>query len=565
MTQNTKAKNIWHLSLFTATIIVINLLSTNWFFRLDLTSEKRYTLSENTRELFNDLSETFFIKVYLDGDLNIGFKKLSKASQELLDELRIYGGKHVQYRFIDPNQGSKKEKEATLNELSKLGLSPQQVFEKTADGRNTQSLVYPYAVIHYNGLQLPVSLLENIQGFSGAENLNKSIESLEFKFTDAVRRLITKEKPKIAFIEGHGELDELDVLDITDQLSQYYQVERGILGSNPDILNPYKAVIIAKPQSKFSESDKFILDQYLMKGGRIMWLVDAVNITLDSLRKAGETIGLMSDLNIEDQLFKYGIRINPVLLQDIQAAMIPVSMATQNQKPRIVPAPWLYNPLLIPQPNHSISRNMNVVQGEFVSYIDTVNTQLNLKRTVLLRTSRYTKADQIPVFVSLAFVNEKPDRRTFNKSFLPVSILQEGSFPSVFQNRLIPKNIQLGSDSIRSWSTTTKMIVVADGDMIKNKVRFKDTNPQVLPLGHDELTKQTFGNKEFLINAINYLCDDEGWMDLRARTYTLRLLDKNKIANESTKWKLINLLLPILLLVLLGIGNILYRKSTFTK
>jgi ABC-2 type transport system permease protein len=565
MTQNTKTKNIWHLVLLTASVIVINLMSTNWFFRIDLTSEKRYTLSESTKQLLTDLPETFFIKVYLDGNLNVGFKKLSRSTHELLNELRIYGGKHIHYRFIDPNQGNKKEKEALYNELSRLGLSPQQVFEKTADGRNTQSFVYPYAIVHYNGIQLPISLLENIQGFSGAENLNKSIEALEFKFTDAVRRLITKEKPKIAFIEGHAELDELDVLDITDHLSQYYQVERGVLGSDPDILNPYKAVIIAKPQSKFSESDKFILDQYLMKGGRIMWLVDAVNITLDSLRKAGETIGLMSDLNIEDQLFKYGIRINPVLLQDIQAAMIPVSMSTKDQKPRIVPAPWLYNPLLIPQPDHPISRNMNVVQGEFVSFIDTVNSQLNLKRSVLLKTSRFTKADQVPIFVSLAFVNEKPDRKAFNQSFLPVSILQEGHFPSVFKNRLVPKNIKLGSNNIRTLSTPTKMIVIADGDIIKNRVRFKDTNPQVLPLGYDELTKQTFGNKDFLINAINYLCDDEGWMNLRARTYTLRLLDKNKITNESTKWKLINLLLPVLLLLLMGIGVMIYRKYTYSK
>ncbi len=322
-----------------------------------------------------------------------------------------------------------------------MNLSPQSVFEKKEDGRNSTSYVYPYAVINYNDFQLPVNLLENIKGYSGAENLNKSIESLEYKFTDAVRRLTLNEKIKIAFLEGHGELDELDVLDITDHLSQYYQVDRGVLGSDPAILDPYKAIIIAKPQKKFSESDKFIIDQYIMNGGKVLWLVDAVNITVDSLRKTSETIGLYSDINLDDQLFKYGVRINPVLLQDVQASMIPVTVS-DGGKPKIVPAPWLYNPLLTPIPKHPVTKNLNVVKGEFVSSIDTVNSQLPLKRNVLLQTSRYTKSDQIPVFVSLNFVNEKPVQKEFNKSHLPVAVIEEGVFPSVFQNRMIPERIE---------------------------------------------------------------------------------------------------------------------------
>lgn len=560
-----KSKNIWQLVMLIVGVVVINYVATSWFFRLDLTSEKRYSLNDNTKDLLVGLDETIFIKIYLEGDLNVGFKKLSQATYELLNEFRVFGGSEIQYSFIDPSSGSQAEKKSLLKELEELGMSPQQVFEKTEDGRNTASFVYPYAVVYYNGIQLPINLLENIQGFSGAENLNKSIEALEYKFTDAFRRVLTQEKPKIAFLEGHGELDELDVLDITDQLSQYYQVERGVIGSDPDILKPYKALIIAKPQKKFSEKDKFVIDQYMMNGGHIMWLVDAVNITLDSLRKESETVGLISNLNIEDQLFKYGVRINPVLIQDLQAAMIPVTVTSEGQKPRIVPAPWLYSPLLIPQPNHSISRNMNVVRGEFVSSIDTVNSQLNINRTVLLRTSRYSKEDKVPVFVTLGFVNEKPDQRAFTQSFIPVSVVQEGVFTSVFENRMIPESISPKPPKIKTESVYTKMIVVADGDIIKNKVRFKNTNPQVLPLGYDELTKQNFGNKDFILDAVNYLCDDDGWMNLRGRSYTLRLLDKTKLANESFKWKMINVVLPVLLIFMLGLFMIVYRKYKYTR
>ncbi len=564
MSGNIKSKNIWQLVVLLVAIVVVNMVVSNWFFRIDLTSEKRYSLSENTKELLAGLDDAIFVKVYLEGDLNVGFTKLSKATYEMLNEFRIYGGRNIEFKYIDPSKGTKKEKEAILKELKELGLNPQQVFEKKEDGRNTTSYVYPYAIVFYNGIQLPISLLENIQGFSGAENLNKSIESLEFKFTDAIRRVIIEDKPRIAFLEGHGELDELDVLDITDHLSHYYQVDRGVIGKDPGILNPYKAIIIAKPQKQFSETDKFVIDQYMMNGGRVMWLVDAVNVTLDSLRKSRETIGLMSDLNIEDQLFKYGVRINPVLIQDIQAAMIPITVSTGGQS-RIVPAPWLYSPLLIPQPNHAISKNMNVVMGEFVSSIDTVNSQLDIKRTVLLRTSRYSKTEQVPVFVTLGFVNEKPDRRTFNKSFMPVSIIQEGIFNSVFENRLIPQDINPKPAEIKSKSIHTKMIVVADGDLIKNKVRFKTTNPKILPLGYDELTKQSFGNKDFILNAVNYLCDDDGWMDLRARSYTLRLLDKSKIAEDSFYWKIINVLLPVMLILIAGAIFTFYRKHKYTR
>ena len=558
-----KIKDIRNLIILVFAIVLLNLLAASWFFRLDLTSEKRYSLSDNTKELLAHIDEPIVIEVYLEGDLNVDFSKFAKATRELMNEFSIYGGRNIEYQFIDPAGGTQKENKQKLDELVELGLNPQPVFEQEEDGRNTTTYVYPYALLIVNETRLPINLLENIKGFSGVENLNKSIEGLEFKFTDAIRRITLNEKPKIAFLEGHGELDELDVMDITDHLSQYYQVERGVIGKDPSILNPYKAIIIAKPQTQFSESDKFVIDQYMMKGGRVMWLVDAVNITLDSLRSATETVGLMADLNIGDQLFKYGVRINPVLIQDIQAAMIPITVRGAGGEPKIIPAPWLYSPLLVPQPNHPISRNMNVVQGEFVSSIDTVNSQLNINRTILLRTSRYAKADQVPVFVSLGFVNETPDRNTFTQSFMPVAIIQEGIFESVFQNRMMPQDISPQPLEVKTESQPTKMIVVADGDLIKNEVRFKNSNPKIMPLGYDQLSGQTFGNKDFILNAVNYLCDDSGWMNLRARSYTLRLLDKNKVADESLYWKIINIVLPLLIILALGLVFTFYRRYRY--
>ncbi len=565
MRKKIKSRTIKQSLIIIITLILINIIGSEWFFRLDLTSEKRYSLSENTKELFANNQDTISIKIFLDGDLNIGFQKLSKATRELLYECKVYGRNRLHIEFIDPQEGTKKEKQEISELFKKLDLHPQTVFEKTEDGRNTRSLVYPYAIVEIKDYQLPINLLENIQGYSGKENLNKSIEELEYKFTDAIRRLTTPERPKIAFLEGQGELDEVDVIDITDELSKYYQVDRGKIGTDPHILDPYKAIIIAKPQKKFSESDKFIIDQYFMHGGKILWLVDAVNITLDSLRQAGATIGLYSDINISDQLFKYGVRINPVLIRDIQCGMIPITVPGKDQQPQITPAPWLFNPLLIPNSQHAISRNMNMIEGEFTSSIDTVNAGLKLKRTVLLETSRYSRTDQVPVYVSLSFVNNKTRREDFTQSHLPVAVIEEGIFPSVFQNRLIPQNIDKSYTKIKQQSSPTQMIVIADGDLIKNKVHNKSSNPQILPLGYDELSNQTFGNKDFITNAVNYLCDDDGWMELRARSYKLRILDRSKISDDSLKWKIINLAIPLALIFLLAICISVIRKIKYSK
>ena len=558
-------KSITHLAITLAAILIVNFIADSLFFRVDLTSEKRYTLTNITKAFIKSLDEDILIKVYLSGDLNPGFKRLSKATKEMLDEFDVYSSL-LQYEFIDPNEGTKKEKTAFIEHLEKTGLQPYPVIETKEDGRKTQSYVFPYAIIFFKGKEIPVNLLDNIQGVSGLENLNRSIEGLEFKLINTLRKLVTKNKPAIAFLEGHGELDELDVIDITHELSQNYRVERGQLSGDVNELNNYKTIIIAKPHKPFSEKDKFVIDKYLMQGGRILWLVDAVNITLDSLIKSTQTMGMWAELNLDDILFKYGVRVNPVLIEDIQAGRIPINLAPTGSTPKFVPVPWLYSPLLTPSQSHPVSRNINLVRADFASYIDTVGENIQLIRTPLLHTSQFTKTTQVPLLVTLASVNQKPQKKEFNKSFLPVAYALQGIFPSVFANRPIPKGIKNNSTTTSApLSKPTKMIIIADGDIIRNDVKFKDSNPRILPLGYDELTHQTYGNKQFIINAIDYLSDDEGWMELRSRSFTLRLLDKEKLSSETSFWKWLNIIFPVLMVIISGIIFIFLRKKRYTK
>lgn len=558
---NIRNKDLRQLVLVIAGVVLINLISATYFFRIDLTAEKRYTLAPVTRNFLRNLDKEILVKIYLTGELNVGFAKLSKATKEMLDEIRYVSGSNLQYEIIDPNTNVD-----AANTLKEFGLSAVPVFETAADGRKIQSRVYPYAVFRVDGYEAPVNLLENMPGLSGAENLNISMESLEYKMMDVLRRLMGEERTAVAFLEGHGELDELDVMDITDELSAYYQVDRGSLTDDPFILDAYKVLIVAKPQVPFSQKDKFVIDQYVMRGGRVLWLVDAVNVTLDSLRRSTQTVGLATDLNISDMLFRYGVRINPVLLQDIQSAMIPINVSARGETPRLVPVPWLFNPLLNTAMHHPVTRHVNVVKSEFVSSIDTVGAQSDVVKEVLLTTGRYTREMSVPVFITLALVNEKPEREDFRSAYIPVAVSMDGVFQSAFTNRPVPPGINIKPSEIKQNSEPTRMIVVADGDIIRNEVRLKHSgSPQVVPLGFDEMSNQTFGNKQFILNAVNYLADDQGWMALRGRNYELRLLDRDKLASEINFWKTLNIVLPVILLLAAGLIIPFWRRKRFSK
>lgn len=558
-------KDIFRFLILLVTVTGINYLASSWIFRFDLTAEKRFSLADITKDFLTGMDEPVFAKVYLEGDLNVGFERLSRSVEEKLNEFRVYAGSNVDYQYVDLSENSNDAKRARKH-LSELGVKPVPVFETNEDGSRKRTLVYPFVVFQKNDKEVAVNLLENMPGRSGAENLNASIEGLEYKFTDALRRLLMTEKRKIAFLEGHGELDELDVIDATDALSRYYQVDRGNPGNNPDMLKPYEAVIIARPTEAFTESEKFVIDQYIMNGGRVLWMVDAINASLDSLQNTMQTVGLPLDVNLNDQLFRYGFRINPTLVQDVQAGVIPVNVAPPGESSRFVPMPWIFNPLLNTNSQHPATRHVNLVKGEFVSSVDTVGADLPTTVTPLLRTSSHSREMQSPVFISLAHVEEQPRRENFPQSYISVGYASEGVFPSVFKHRPVPPGVNFPVEKRRDESVPTKMIVVGDGDIIKNDVRRRETgNPRIIPLGFDEATNQTYGNKNFILNAINYLTDDEGWMDLRTRNYQLRLLNRDKVANESVKWKAINLGIPLLLVILAGVVVPFVRKKRFGR
>jgi ABC-2 type transport system permease protein len=546
-------------------VIVINILISNIIIRADLTQEKRFTLAGITKDFLSEMEAPVFAHVYLEGDLNAGFERLSRSVKEKLDEFGIYAGNNLDYQFVDPTKDNDDAKGA-LERMEDHDLSPVPVYEAKEDGSRKRTLVYPYLVFQKDSFEIAVNLLENMPGLSGAENLNASIEELEYKFTDAMRRLTVNDQRKIAFLEGHGELGEIDVIDITKELSKYYQVDRGNPGVNPEMLQPYEAVIIARPTQEFTEPEKFAIDQYIMQGGRVLWLIDAINASMDSLRHTSQTVGLPLDLNLNDQLFRYGFRINADLVQDVQAGLIPVNVAPPGQSSRFVPMPWIFNPILNTNSMHPVTRNVKPVRAEFASSVDTVGENLETTSAPLLQTSRHSRIMQSPVYISLAHVQEEPIRENFPQSFIPIAYVSEGRFPSVFAHRPVPPESNYPTHKRRDISKPTKMIVVADGDIIKNEVRRRETsNPRIVPLGFDEVTNQTYGNKQFILNAVNYLTDDEGWMDLRTRNYQLRLLDRDKVANESNFWKWLNMGLPLLLVIIAGVIAPIIRKWRYGR
>ncbi|MBO4806176.1 MAG: gliding motility-associated ABC transporter substrate-binding protein GldG [Paludibacteraceae bacterium] len=560
------AKKIVHIVLLILSTVALYFISEKFFFRLDLTSEKRYSISDNTKRLLEGLEKPLNIKIYLDGDLNPGFLRLKRATKEMLDEFSAYCGSDIDYEFINPSSGATNaEREKNYTELEKRGMRGTMVYDRDNEGKAIQKIIYPWAEINYDGKTLPVCLLKNVAGNSGEENLNISIENLEFGLTDVIRMLYNREVQKIAFIEGHGEFPEPLVYDASQGLSHYYQVDRGSITNDVNILDGYKAIIIAGPESKFTEQEKYVIDQYIMKGGKVLWLLDGSRISLDSLSTNSQTIGIINEVNLEDQLFTYGVRINPVLVQNVQCALVPVNMAREGDQPKYEPSSWYYSPLLMTSPEHPATRNLTPVKSEFTSSIDFVGSELNVKREVLLATSPGSHIQSVPSIVSMDVINVEKNAQYFNiSSRIFVGVAEEGIFPSVFRNRLIPEGIQTKEKTLTE-SKPTKMVFVADADIIRNDVQGSGENMNILPLGFDRYMNQQFGNKDFILNAVNYLTDDDGWMELRNREIKLRLLHKPSVIGLRTFWQTANMVSPLLLLGLFGGIFLFIRKRKYTK
>ena len=559
-------------------VVLVNVIGSYVFTRFDLTSEKRYTLSPTTKEILNDLNDYVYFKVYLEGDFPAGFKKLRRETKEMLDEFRAYS-KFIDYEFINPSESADAaERNETYKQLYQAGLNPTDVVVKNRDGSSKQMVIWPGALVSYrNNTEIAIDLLENQIGQSSEQALNASMQNLEFRLIDAVKKVIRLQKPNIAFIEGHGELSEQEVHDIAQTLAQNYNVVRLEIDGKIDALMhrtqdeesdvkafpSYDAIIIAKPTQPFDERDKFLIDQYIMHGGKVLWMVEPVYATMDSLQSQELTIGLEQDLNLDDMLFKYGVRLNRDLLLDLTCASLPIRTGQVAGQAQLEFFRWYYFPLLQAASEHPMVRNMNAIKADFVSSMDATTSANDIEQVPLLKTSDYTKVSGTPVFITLAMLRQAPDKRMFASKGKNVAYLLKGSFPSLYANRIPQEIAEDNGTNFMEESVPTAMIVVADGDIIRNQIDIKTRKP--LPLGFDQYTQNTYANKEFIENAIGYLVEGEGMIDIRSRELKVRLLDDTKINRERTKWQVVNTLLPIAVIIALGFVMAFIRKKKYSK
>lgn len=570
-----KKSHILQLVLGLVIIIFLNVIGYFFFARIDLTQEKRYTLSESSKKLMSNLEDIVFIRCYLEGDIPSEYKKLRNETKEMLDQFRAYNP-DIEYEFVDPNGfENAKDKNEFYQRLFEKGFSPL-LTTSTNNNSQVQQYIFPYLEITYKGRTTIVPLISSKNGFSGESIINASIQNLEYNLYSAIRSVATQQRGKIAFLYGHGEWEVNNIWDFISSLSEYYDVdsisineklnaltERVYDSVNPNLVkikNKFDCLIVAKPTSIFSYKDLYLIDQYVMHGGKILWLLDPLNVSMDSLQTQANTFAISNFTGVDDILFRYGVKLNTDLVTDMQCAKIPIVTGQyQNNTPQMTYYPWNFFPEINPNSNHIISDKISPVKMEFVSSIDTTNSPA--KKTILLSSSNRTRVLNSPVNVSLQMLKQKQDVSLFNSGAKDVAILLEGEFSSAFKNRLTPE-MELNSQmAYKDFSDTTAMIVIADGDVVRNDFM----NGQLLPLGYDKYTRKMYGNKEFLVNCVNYLCGDEDLIPLRSREVIMRNLDLAKVEREKTAWQIVNVALPIVIIVLFGVLLAVLRKKTFTK
>ena len=570
-----KKSHILQLVLGLVIIIFLNVIGYFFFARIDLTQEKRYTLSESSKKLMSNLEDIVFIRCYLEGDIPSEYKKLRNETKEMLDQFRAYNP-DIEYEFVDPNGfENAKDKNEFYQRLFEKGFSPL-LTTSTNNNSQVQQYIFPYLEITYKGRTTIVPLISSKNGFSSDGIVNASIENLEYNLYTAIRSVATQQRGKVAFLYGHGEWQVENIWDFISSLNEYYTVdsisineklnaltERVYDSVNPNLVkikNKFDCLVIAKPTSIFSYKDLYLIDQYIMHGGKVLWLVDPLLVSMDSLQTQANTFAISNFTGVDDILFRYGVKLNTNLVTDMQCAKIPIVTGQyQNNTPQMTYYPWNFFPEISPNSNHIISDKISPVKMEFASSIDTTNSPA--KKTVLLSSSNRTRVLNSPVNVSLQMLKQKQDASLFNSGAKDVAILLEGEFSSAFKNRLTPE-MELNSQmAYKDFSDTTAMIVIADGDVVRNDFM----NGQLLPLGYDKYTRKMYGNKEFLVNCVNYLCGDEDLIPLRSREVIMRNLDLAKVEREKTAWQIVNVALPIVIIVLFGVLLAVLRKKTFTK
>lgn len=549
-------------------LILINVIASQFFFRIDLTEEKRFSIAESTKNILNDLDNVIYIEIFLEGDMPSDFQRLKQGVKETLDEFKVYAGYNVQYEFRNPSPEGidNKSKQEIFKQIYDRGINPTTLYTNEGDERS-EKIIFPGAIVNYLDQEIPVNFLKYAYNAGTRAQLNQSIEGLEYELISAIRKLSTPRKKRIAFLQGHGELNPVEAEDILNSLDEYYDVRRVRLQSAAngefdgiENLDDFDAIIMAAPDSAFDDRDKFKLDQFIMRGGKALFFVDGMMADMDSIGNNG-SVAISKNLNLDDFFFQLGLRINPTLIQDQLSAYIPLIVGYVGDRPQYQMMQWWYFPVINNFSNHPITRNMAGVYTKFISSIDTIKSP-GVKKTPLAFTSEDTRVLPSPVRLDFNEVRMPPNPGLFNKGKIPVGYLLEGKFKSMFRGRLTKNTVD--KFGFIEGSEDNKIIVFSDGDIIRNDVNSKTSS--AYPLGYDKFTKTTFANKDLIMNCVDYLLDDSGIIQSRNKRVVMRPLNVRKARAESLKWQVINIAVPLFILILFGLTkNYLRRKKYASK
>jgi ABC-2 type transport system permease protein len=538
-------------------LIALNAISSLFYARFDLTKDKRYTLSDASKALVKDLDSPLIIDVFLEGEFPSEFRLLQTEVKQIIEEFQLETT-NIKVNYINPIE-EESTRERNIEELTKSGLEPF-INTDNSTGKVTQDIIFPWAFASYKDETVKISLLKRSITKGLLEQINYSVQSLEYAFADGFNKLVKAKSKTIAILKGNGELDDLYIADFLKTIKPYYSIAPFTLDSvatNPkgslDKLKQYDLIVVAKPSIPFSENEKLVLDQFTMSGGKSLWLTESVIMDKDSLyNDSGSGVSIMRDLNLNDFFFKYGVRINPSLVKDLYSAPIMLAIG-EGSNAQLQPIQWQYSPLAASNPQHPITKNLNLVKYDFVSPIDTLKN--SVRKTILLQSSPKSKLEGTPKAISLADVTAQVDETQFNSGPQNLAVLLQGEFNSVYNKRVLPFQL----NDFKSKSLESKMVVISDGDVIKNDV--VRNRPQ--ELGFDKLTGKAFGNKEFLLNAINYLLDDTGLINIRSKEISVAYLDSEKIKDNKSTWQLINIVSPLALLCVFGFAFNYFRKKKY--
>ncbi len=533
------------------------------FFRIDLTEEKSFSISKASKNILKSIESPIDINIYI-GDADANIAHLKSAIEDMLDEFAAYAKHNISYRYINPSAAkSDEERKKNFYNFEERGMSPITISTRDSQGKVSQILIFPWAEVIMNGDTLPVCLMKPTAMKSGEQSVNAAIEELEYNLIEAINILGKKSFDKIVFLEGHGELSELYTYSIMEQLHKYFQIDRGTLADDASALKDYKAVIIAKPTKPFSESDKFIIDQYIMNGGKVIWLLDAVSYSASELSKSGISPVMPLDLNLNDMLFRYGARLEASVIQDMQCLYMPINVATVGEPPIFEQMPFTYYPLVMTSPENAITKNLMNVKTEFPSFVQQVSLENGIVMDVLLATSNASHVDMAPTNIDIRNIANIDPKTFVNARFLPIGVLMKGQFQSIFMHRQAPKKL-VNLLPRKDKSISNKMILVADGDIIRNEIeQSNDKQIGIVPLGLDRNTGQSYGNSNFIVNSLLSITDDDALIQLRNRSIKLRMLDKQEISSNRVFWQVLNTLLPVVLLFIWGAVYIYIRKVRY--